>query len=131
MFDRVLCGRLSITKKFEFHAAHHLPNHEGKCKQSHGHSFLLEISVAAKDNILLTEGPETNMIIDFSRLKEIVNREIIGYLDHTDLNDMFEHPTSEFLVRWIASNLIQVLPGLVRVRLYETSTSYAEWSVSR
>ncbi len=123
-------GRLSITKQFEFHSAHHLPNHEGKCKFPHGHSFLLEITIAAKDGSTLpTEGPETNMIMDFGNLKKIVNEEVIDYLDHKDLNDFFEHPTSEFLVQWIALNLIKFLPGLVKVRLYETSTSYAEWRV--
>jgi 6-pyruvoyltetrahydropterin/6-carboxytetrahydropterin synthase len=125
-------GRLSVTKTFEFDAAHFLPNHEGKCRNPHGHGWKLEVTIAAKDGTSLpTEGPETNMIIDFSRLKQIVDKHIIGYLDHTNLNDLFEHPTSEFLVQWIALNLIRTLPGLVEVKLYETSTSCAKWSVSK
>ena len=119
---------LSITKRFDFCYGHQLPDHEGKCKNVHGHCWKLFVEVATKDGSFLpTDGPEAGMIMDYGRLKEIVNREIINCLDHKDLNGMFENPTSETIIIWIATTLMQVLPGLASVKLYETDTSYAVW----
>lgn len=118
---------ISVTKIFEFAAAHCLPNHEGLCQNLHGHGFRLEIEVTGQ---VKTEGPETGMIIDFSDLKEIVNDLIISRLDHSYLNDKFANPTAETMVERIA-DLLQsewiLSCSLVRVRLWETPTSYAEW----
>lgn len=122
---------ISVCRRFEFHAAHHLPFHTGKCKQIHGHSYFLEVEVTGhiqtrefdKDN------PQAGMILDFGDLKEIVNKCVIDKLDHKDLNDLWENPTAEIMVgdiaRWI-DNAIDYA-DLLRVRLWETSNSYAEW----
>ena len=114
---------LTVCKEFEFHAAHHLPCHDGKCKNVHGHGYVLEVEVAGG---LREYGPDTGMIIDFSDLKRIVNEEVIEKLDHKNLNDLFENPTAEVMVNWIAGVLSLSLQ-VIRVRLYETRTSYAEW----
>ncbi len=122
-------GKLSITKKFEFSSAHYLPYHKGACLNPHGHNYILEVEVSQNDglNIYGEGGEETGMIMDFSRLKEIVNKYIINKLDHTNLNNMFENPTAEILVDWITTTLLLFIPNLSRVKLYETSSSYAEW----
>lgn len=126
---------LSITKRFKFESAHHLPFHEGKCKGVHGHSYILEIEVTG---ILADdESGIHGMIMDFSDLKKIVHEYIVEVLDHQDLNLHFDNPTAEAMVLWIRNTLLfRIESGptsrlkLVRVRLWETEDSYAEWKLS-
>ncbi len=121
---------LTITKLFEFEAAHFLPNHKGKCKEVHGHSYKLEVEVAAGngDYCYLDDN---DMIMDFGDLKAIVNEYIEEKLDHKFLNDsILKTPTAENMTMIIAAFLNENLPApfkVMRVRLWETSTSYAEW----
>jgi 6-pyruvoyltetrahydropterin/6-carboxytetrahydropterin synthase len=115
---------ISVTKIFEFEAAHHLPEYEGACSHLHGHSYKLEVEVAG----VVING----MVIDFSLLKRIVKRQIIDIYDHQNLNAFFVYPSAEKMVSHFVSILGNrgVLPEnaqLVRLRLWETSTSYAEW----
>ena len=117
---------LTITRQFEFEAAHKLPNHEGKCKNLHGHSYKLQITMSGS---IQNFGPGAGMIMDFGQLKKIVQVYVIESLDHMYLNDILEVPTAEELVLWIVGRLTGVIvhPQLECVRLYETSNSYAEW----
>jgi len=118
---------LLIRKQFEFHAAHHLPDHEGKCKQVHGHGYVLEVEITGP---IQSEGSENGMIMDFGKLKEIVNETIIDALDHTDLNFTWKHPTAENMVQDMAHWLDITLPSpisLTRLSLWETRTSCAIW----
>lgn len=119
---------LSITKKFEFEAAHRLPEYDGRCSRVHGHRFQLEVEVSGR---VINEGSKRGMILDFGDLKRIVQERVVEKLDHqylNDLGDLFSFtPTAENLVMWIVEELRCVLLGLIRVRLWETSTSYCEW----
>jgi len=125
---------LSVCRKFEFCYGHHLPNHEGKCFNQHGHNSILEIEISGPVQI---SGPETGMIIDFKVLDFIVKELIVNRLDHQYLNEIgFENPTAENIVCWIKKELIEKLKErpqimLVRVRVYETSNSYAEWKIDK
>lgn len=113
----------SVTKIFEFAAAHNLPHHQGLCKHFHGHNYKLEVSVSGE--VTTPEG----MIIDFSDLKHLIKTHIIDEYDHSNLNDHFENPTAEIMVEHIYHKLVHVFDGalkVVKVRLWETSTSYAE-----
>lgn len=119
--------RTSITKKFEFEAAHRLPDHLGKCKNFHGHSYKLEVTVSS--NKLNSQG----MVMDFGDLKSIVKKHVLDRLDHSNLNDFFEVPTAENMIKWIHLKLDVFITEetkgkiiLEKVRLYETSNSYAE-----
>jgi 6-pyruvoyltetrahydropterin/6-carboxytetrahydropterin synthase len=68
------------------------------------------------------------MVIDFKEMKKIVKEEVIDLLDHKYLNDVIEIPTAENMVRFIVEKLKKPFgPHLVRVRVYETPDSYAEW----
>ncbi|MBU0777729.1 6-carboxytetrahydropterin synthase QueD [Patescibacteria group bacterium] len=116
---------LTITKKFEFAYAHLLPNYEGKCRNLHGHNAVLEVEVSGppinRQNVYPT------MVCDFGDLKGIVDTEIINKLDHKHLNDIMEYPTAETMCQWIWNRLFVVFgKRLERVRIYETSNSYAE-----
>ena len=111
-----------IGKVFEFHAAHYLPNYEGNCKSLHGHGYKMEVLIKGKVNA--TSG----MIMDFKKLKEIVERIILDPLDHTLLNNVFENPTAEIMVASIYYSLKKEIPDIWAVKLWETSTSYAMFS---
>jgi queuosine biosynthesis protein QueD len=106
-----------LAKDFYFEAAHHLTNYEGKCKNIHGHSYRLRVTIKGK--------PENNgMIMDFSDLKKIVNDNIVGVFDHTDLNEHLDQPTAENLCIYIWEALKSDLP-LYEVKLWETRDSSA------
>ncbi|KKN67690.1 hypothetical protein LCGC14_0458340 [marine sediment metagenome] len=117
---------IKIGKVFEFHAAHLLPNHEGNCKSLHGHSYKLLVEVRGD---IKKEGSETGMIMDYGNLKKIVKKEVLDKYDHSNLNDYFENPTVEVMMDQMLYDLRRALPvRLTKVQLWETSTSYAEWT---
>ena len=140
---------IKITKQFSFEMAHALRNYDGLCRNIHGHSYKMDITLAGQplndDN-----SPKNGMVMDFGDLKRLVNEEIISLLDHAlvlnaktekslidILKQNFEkivvvdfQPTTENLLDFIANKLMKRLPEnvkLCRVRLRETDTSYAEW----
>jgi len=127
---------LKVIKTFEFCAGHFLPGYPGICKKNHGHNFKLEVGVCCK------QLDELGMILDFSILKTMVNEVVIDKLDHEWLNGVegLEQPTCENMVLWIVDLLEQKIDkskikgilspilDLCLVRLWETSTSYCEWS---
>ena len=89
-----------------------------KCARLHGHSFVVELSVAGEP------GDHSGWIMDFTDIKNAF-QPIYGRLDHHYLNDVpgLENPTSENLARWIWNELKPVLPALSEVHVQETCTS--------
>lgn len=124
--------KITITRRFSFDSAHYLPGHEGKCQNLHGHTYILEVTVGR--NSLIEGGSSEGMIIDFSDLKSIVNKLVVDPLDHQCLNELLPYrPTAENMVNHFFDVLEPVLKGfdveLIRLRLWESSDSYAEVSV--
>ena len=140
-------SELHITREFRFEGAHALTHYDGKCRQIHGHSYRLMITVTGEPS-LVPGDPKSGMIMDFNDLKQIVTRHVLEPLDHSlmlrkdaplarELAESYDNviifdfqPTCEQLVRYIAGILEPVITPpnrLCRVRLYETPTSYAEW----
>lgn len=143
---------IRVTKEFSFEMAHALRNYDGPCKNIHGHSYKLFVTLSgipANDH----DNPRIGMVIDFSDLKDIVKSQIINVFDHSvtisgdyekeklDLfRRMFENiivvdyqPTCENLVADFAARIKQNLPENVKLhnlKLYETATSFAEWFAS-
>ena len=113
---------MRIRKQFAFEAAHILPHHAGKCSRLHGHSYVLDVTVAGT---LQESGPSAGMLIDFELLGAVVEREVISRLDHTSLNDVVDNPTSELVALWIWRRLAVALPSLYEVVLWETATACA------
>jgi 6-pyruvoyltetrahydropterin/6-carboxytetrahydropterin synthase len=103
-----------VKVAFDFEAAHRLPQHPGKCKELHGHSY--HVVVTVERSVALSTG----MAIDFADLRAIVRREVVDRLDHTYLNDKLENPTAELTSVWIWNALREQLFGLVEVELWET-----------
>ena len=118
--------RMSVCKMFRFDAAHFLPNYEGKCKNLHGHGWILEVEVEG------SVAEESGFVIDFAFLKELM-QPLLDVLDHRCLNDVIVTPTCENLLDYIWSHLSDQIRGetegvvsLARLRLYETPDSFAE-----
>ena len=104
-----------VRRRFEFEAAHHLPNHPGKCRELHGHSYELVVQVERPVDEM------SGMVIDFSDLKSIVRERVESRLDHVCINDLIENPTAERIAIWIWVELKPALPGLQEIELSETS----------
>lgn len=141
--------KIRITKEFHFEAAHALHNYDGKCRNVHGHSYKLLVTVRGEP-VSDTNNPKLGMVMDFGDLKKIVQSIIIERFDHAFvfnkhfINEipkpqgaMFENiiftpyqPTCENLIIDFVTGIKSKLPQnveLVRIQLYETATSYAEW----
>ena len=139
---------IRITKKFKFEMAHALHGYDGLCKNIHGHSYKLFVTV--KGEIKNKQGDaKDGMVLDFEVLKNIIKPEIINKYDHSlVLNANSPHseidlsafekvfflpyqPTSENLVTDFAFKIKSKLPQgieLTKVVLSETATSFAEWN---
>lgn len=115
-----------VTKRFQFEAAHFLPQHKGKCQNLHGHTYTLEVTFEGRIN---AEG----MIIDFGELKHIVEASIIDQFDHKCLNEC--HPFTEPFFPPTAENMAVAFFDLIAstgnppysIRLYETPDSWVDY----
>lgn len=140
---------IRLTKEFNFEMAHALWNYDGLCKNIHGHSykmFVTILGVPLSDNT----NPKLGMVIDFGDLKKIVNSQIISVFDHaivlskhapleviSGIEQMFDkkiifdlQPTCENLIIEFVSRIKNNLPATVKLhslKLHETATSFAEW----
>ena len=143
-------SKIRITKQFSFETGHALYGYDGKCKNVHGHSYKLSVTVIGipisdRNNV------KFGMVIDFSDLKKIVKEDIVDIFDHaTVFNGTTPHvelanelklrghevilvdyqPTSENMVIDFSEKIKKRLPEniqLYSLRLQETETSFAEW----
>lgn len=105
---------MQVRRAFRFEAAHRLPDHPGKCRRPHGHSYRLVVAVDRPID------PSSGLAIDFGELKAVVREAIVQDVDHRDLNDIMDNPTAENLAVWAWNRLTRVLPGLVEIELHET-----------
>jgi 6-pyruvoyltetrahydropterin/6-carboxytetrahydropterin synthase len=144
---------IRITKQFDFETGHAIYGYDGKCKNIHGHSFKLSVTVIGEpisDNSQAKYG----MVIDFSDLKKIVKEEIVDVFDHATvfnkntphlslaehLKELDHHiilvdyqPTCEMMIIDFAAKIKKRLPDniqLFSLRLQETASSFAEWYAS-
>lgn len=129
---------LSVTKQYRFEAAHFLPDHDGKCKRMHGHSYRVEVTVTGP---VITEGPKVGMVMDFSDLDSLMDP-LIALVDHQVLNEVlvgqYQPPSAENVATWIGNslrvgmawNLSVRAPSarLVSVRVWETERASAVWT---
>jgi 6-pyruvoyltetrahydropterin/6-carboxytetrahydropterin synthase len=111
--------RTSVTRSFTFEAAHQLPWHEGKCRNLHGHSYRLEVTVEGPG------GPQ-GIVVDFADIKHVVERDVIARYDHRYLNDLLDNPTAELLAAEIWKTVEAADLAVARIRLWETADSYVE-----
>ncbi|MGB0477696.1 MAG: 6-pyruvoyl trahydropterin synthase family protein, partial [Flavobacteriaceae bacterium] len=132
---------------------HALYGYDGKCKNVHGHSYRLDVTVIGSP-ITDSSNVKYGMVIDFSDLKKIAKEEIVDVFDHaTVFNKNTPHvelarelksrghnvllvdyqPTSEMMVIDFAEKIKSRLPENIKLhslKLQETATSFAEWYAS-
>ena len=136
---------ITVTKTVKFDAAHVLTNHQGLCKNLHGHTYRVDVSVAqAADD-------GRDMVIDFKDLKGIANEVICDRFDHAfiyntasagekeiaavvEKNGMRTvaipfRSTAENLAKMFYNELKSRVPGLSSVKVWETADSCAEYKV--
>ena len=136
-------ARVTVTRRLRFNAAHRVFNPSfsdeknqatfGKCNNPnwHGHNYTLDVSV---------EGPideQTGYVMDLSKLKELVSREVVNLVDHRNFNLDVPFmrgriPTSENIVVafWEILQPAIAPARLVRLVLWETENNYVEYSGS-
>jgi 6-pyruvoyltetrahydropterin/6-carboxytetrahydropterin synthase len=102
-----------LTAEIGFSSAHRMEKYPGNCQHLHGHNYKLFLTVAGEPD------PETEMVIDFVKMKEIVQERVLNLVDHRYLNDVISYPTSENIVKWIWDRLDGHLQGLYELKLYE------------
>ncbi len=138
-----------ITKEFDFEMAHALLGYDGPCKNIHGHSYNLSVTIIGKP-LEDEKSSKFGMLLDFKLLKKIVKDCIINKFDHalilyknhpkellTEINKNFEkiiiadyQPTSENIIIDFANRIKEKLPEnieLFSLKLHETATSFSEW----
>ena len=109
--------RTAVSRVFYFDAAHTIVDHPGKCKNLHGHTYKLIVTV---------EGPvKEGMVMDFGEIKKIVDP-IVERYDHAYLNDLFENPTVENIAVKIRSEIQEKTSHRISVQLWEGRRNYAE-----
>ncbi len=146
--------KIRLTKEFGFELAHALYGHDGLCKNIHGHSYKLFVTVIGEP-ISDNNSPKYGMVMDFSDLKKIVKEEVVDRLDHALMvNDdtsqvniqealsgivslrivnVNYQTTCENMVQDFAKRIKGRLPNgvsLHSIKLNETATSFAEWYAS-
>ena len=116
-----------LEKIFHFEAAHSLKYHDGKCRNMHGHSYVLHVHIHAQN--LQDSGPKINMIMDFQDINEVVKPMIEQYFDHRCLNETLQSDstTVEFICKWIFDYLEPYIAGLYAISLYETASAKATY----
>jgi 6-pyruvoyltetrahydropterin/6-carboxytetrahydropterin synthase len=140
---------IRVTREFTFEMAHVLRNYDGPCRNVHGHSYRLFVTISGTP-VCNPDDPKNGMVIDFSELKNIVLGNIVDQFDHSvvvpadfdpEKMEMMTRtfgntvvvgyqPTCENLVADFAERLRRKLPEgrtLHSLKLYETAKSYAEW----
>lgn len=142
-------ANIRITKQFRFEAAHALWGYDGACRNIHGHSYILYVTLIGKP-INDSDNPKYGMVMDFSVLKKIINELVIDPFDHAlmirtgtphqelvhsselfgKVMELDYQPTCENMVTDFAAKISARLPRAVKLfslKLHETSTAYAEW----
>ena len=144
---------IRITKEFKFETGHALFGYDGLCKNVHGHSYKLSVTLVGAP-INDPNHVKNGMVMDFSDLKKIVNDTIVHPFDHAtvlnidsphrELADTMEkaghkirrvqyQPTSEMMVIDFAEKIKAQLPQHLKLHhllLRETETSFASWYAS-
>ncbi len=144
---------IRLTKEFSFEAAHALEGYDGACREIHGHSYRLFVTIKGEP-ISDIDHPKCGMVMDFGELKKIVNEQIISKLDHafvmrrSEMSSTIEgsmrgifsnivlvdyQPTCENMLSDFAHCIMSRLPEGVELhslKLHETATSFAEWYAS-
>ncbi|MEJ2058911.1 MAG: 6-carboxytetrahydropterin synthase [Gammaproteobacteria bacterium] len=116
----------TVVKELVFDAAHFITDHPAKCSNLHGGRYVLHVKV--HDRI----DPVTGCVVDYGYLKRVVNRRVVDRFDHHMLNyaapELAWRSSTEMLCVFIWEQLIDYLPGLQELQLFETTQSWCIYS---
>jgi 6-pyruvoyltetrahydropterin/6-carboxytetrahydropterin synthase len=120
-----------ISKTFKFEAAHSLPNHDGKCKNPHGHSYRVVVYVRGPV-CREPDHPKEGMVLDFADIKAVWKSHLEPNLDHKDLNVTMNGmvTTAENIAGRILATFRANLVPVDKVEVWETETSCASVTFS-
>lgn len=116
----------TVVKELVFDSAHFITDHPDKCVNLHGGRYAMNVKV--KDHI----DPLTGFVLDYGYLKRIAKEKVVDQLDHHSLNyvatELSWRSSTELLNIFIWERLIEYLPGLTELQIYETSQSHCSFS---
>jgi len=148
----------TVTKEIKFDAAHRLMNYQGLCNNIHGHTYKVLVALESESALLNGAGVNTGMVLDFGELKKVISNVINEYDHALILNDNDRElikllkpmeklkivkfpgePTAENMASFFFHAIIGELSKLEKdkketkfvlkkVTVYETETSFAEFS---
>lgn len=147
---------VTATKEFTWDMAHMLEGHLGLCRNLHGHTYKMLVTVSRPEYGVVLDGPSAGMVVDFKQLKDEINYQLVSLLDHACMinvlsQDIFEQELYQLLqtcqkkvypvkYRPTAENMVIHFQGIIsaicedmglrleEVKIFETPTSYAIWN---
>lgn len=121
-----LTPEVTVVKELVFDSAHFITDHPAKCSNLHGGRYKLQVKVAGRID------PASACVVDYGYLKRVVNRRVVERFDHHNLNfvasELAWRSSTELLCVYIWEQLIDYVPGLVELQLYETEQSWCHYS---
>ena len=140
---------LTVTKTVRFDAAHILTNHQGMCRNLHGHTYRVDVSVRRVPAAPGADAP-SDMVIDFKDLKNVIEETVVSRFDHAFIYNetspaeseiaavVAKHgmravalpwrSTAENLARHFFTELSERISGVSSVKVWETPNSCAEYT---
>lgn len=116
---------ITVCKNLVFDAAHFITDHPAKCSNLHGGRYALNVKVRGRVD------PATGCVIDYGYLKSVVEQRVIRRFDHQNLNycapELAWRSSTEMLCIYIWEQLIDYLPGLAELELYETTQNWCRY----
>ncbi|RCX30227.1 6-pyruvoyl trahydropterin synthase family protein [Thioalbus denitrificans] len=116
---------LAVAKELVFDAAHFITDHPAKCSNLHGGRYRLHVEIHGRVD------PVTGCVVDYGYLKRVVTRQVVERFDHHTLNyadgALAWRSSTELLCIHIWERLIDYLPGLRALTLYETPQSWCTY----
>ncbi len=117
---------VTVSKEVVFDSAHFLTDHPAKCSNLHGGRYVLHVKVRGQID------PVTGCVLDYGYLKRVVNSRVVERFDHHTLNyagpELAWRSTTELLSVYIWEQIIDFLPELTELTLYETPQSWCQYS---
>lgn len=116
----------TLQKTINICCAHHLTDSQSlvtkQCLNDHGHNYKIKIQLTTYS---LIDG----MVIDFGKIKEIVNA-----LDHQNLNKFINQPTAENLAKYIHDKIQKEVERrsdtvMIKIEVEETPGSLAIYEI--
>ena len=123
----------SASRQIEIDAAHRVPRHGSKCRQVHGHRYVIDAVVEAEE--VYESGEQQGMAMDFGFMKDIMTEVIHDTCDHRLLLYQ-EDPLCELLRevcdKMPAGMLEEVgLAGIVELPVVPTAENLAQYWFSQ